>query len=64
MKALKKMSDVDLQSLVELSKNKSGDAKQLAEETYRDILKILQEKADKAKKIAKEGADEANSKTS
>lgn len=61
---MKKLSDVDIQSLVELSKNKTGDAKQLADETYRDILKVLQEKSNKAKKIAEEGASEAKSKTS
>ncbi|KAI0342149.1 hypothetical protein BDW22DRAFT_1484995 [Trametopsis cervina] len=62
--ALKKMSNVDVQSLVELSMNKSGDAKQLAEETYRDILKVLQEKSDKASKLAKDTAEEAKSKSS
>ncbi|KAI0690907.1 hypothetical protein BC835DRAFT_1417494 [Cytidiella melzeri] len=56
--------DVDIQSLVELSKNKSGDAKQLAEETYRDIMQVLQEKAGKAKKMAEEGKGEVKSKTS
>ena len=59
--ALKKLSDVDVQSLMRLSQEKSGDAKQLAEETYRDVLKVLQEKAGKAKKIAEEGKEEVKS---
>ena len=58
------MSDVDIQALMALSKNKTGDAKQLAEETYRDVLKVLQEKAAKAKKITDAGVAEAKSKTS
>ena len=44
-----------------LSQEKSGDAKQLAEETYRDVLKVLLEKAGKAKKIAEEGKEEVKS---
>ncbi|KAI0825536.1 hypothetical protein BC629DRAFT_1256457, partial [Irpex lacteus] len=54
-----RMSDVDIQALVKLSQSKSGEAKQLAEETYREILGVLKEKAGKAKKIADEGVDEA-----
>ncbi len=53
------MSDVDIQALVKLSQSKSGEAKKLAEETYREILGVLKEKAGKAKKIADEGVDEA-----
>ncbi|KAI0083940.1 hypothetical protein BDY19DRAFT_899391 [Irpex rosettiformis] len=54
----KKISDADVQGLLELSKSKTADAKQLAEETYRDLRKVLHEKAGKAKKIMNEGADE------
>ncbi|GJE95506.1 hypothetical protein PsYK624_116910 [Phanerochaete sordida] len=57
--ALKSLSDVDVQSLLALTKDKSEDAKHLAEETYQDVLKVLKEKASKAKKIAEEGKKEA-----
>lgn len=57
--ALKNLSDVDVQSLLALTKDKSDDAKHLAEETYQDVLKVLKEKAGKAKKIVDEGKQEA-----
>ncbi|KIP08392.1 hypothetical protein PHLGIDRAFT_127017 [Phlebiopsis gigantea 11061_1 CR5-6] len=60
--ALKNLSDVDVQALIALSQSKGQDAKQLAEETYKDVLSLLKEKAGKAKKIADEGKDEAKSK--
>ncbi|PSR81194.1 hypothetical protein PHLCEN_2v6529 [Hermanssonia centrifuga] len=58
--ALKRISesDIDLQALMQLSQKKGQDAKQLAEETYQEIFKVLQEKAGKAKKIVEEGKDE------
>ncbi|EKM54428.1 uncharacterized protein PHACADRAFT_258266 [Phanerochaete carnosa HHB-10118-sp] len=56
--ALKNLSEVDIQSLIALTKDKSEDAKHLAEETYQDILKVLKDKAGKAKKIADEGKQE------
>ncbi len=43
---------------MQLSQKKGQDAKQLAEETYQEIFKVLQEKAGKAKKIVEEGKDE------
>lgn len=52
-----------MQALLTLSQSKGQDAKQLAEETYRDVLNVLREKASKAKKIVEEGKDEAKDKS-
>ena len=47
-----------------LTQEKSGYAKQLAKETYRDLLTVLQEMAAKAIHIVDEGQEEATSKPS
>lgn len=60
---MKNLPDVDIQALFALSQNKGQDAKQLAEETYHDVLNVLKEKASKAKKIAEEGKEEAKDKS-
>jgi hypothetical protein len=59
LQALKNLSDVDIQSLIALTKDKGDDARKLAEETYQDVLKVLKEKSEKAKKIADEGKEGA-----
>jgi transcription initiation factor IIF auxiliary subunit len=47
------------QALLELSKTRSEDATKLAKETWDDILKVLQSKADKAKELAEGTKEEA-----
>ncbi|KAI0082051.1 hypothetical protein K474DRAFT_1655985 [Panus rudis PR-1116 ss-1] len=42
----------------ELAKNRGEDAKNLAKETYDDIVKLLQEKSKKASKLAEEAKEE------
>jgi hypothetical protein len=51
--ALKKVPN--MQALVELSKARSEDATKLAKETWDDVLKVLNAKAQKAQELA-EGA--------
>ena len=51
-----------MQALIALSQSKGQDAKHLAEETYKEVLDLLKEKASKAKKIVDEGKDEAKGK--
>ena len=63
MQALKSLSDVDIQALIEVSQKKGKEAEELAQETYRDVLKVLQEKSLKAKKLADEGQREARAKS-
>ncbi|KDQ57699.1 hypothetical protein JAAARDRAFT_207184 [Jaapia argillacea MUCL 33604] len=42
----------DVQVLIKLSQERGEEAKQLAQETYRDLLKVLEDKAQKAKRLA------------
>lgn len=63
MQALKSLSDIDIQALIEVSQKKGKEAEELAQETYRDVLKVLQEKSVKAKKLADEGQSEARAKS-
>lgn len=46
-----------------MSQKKGKEAEELAQETYRDVLKVLQEKSLKAKKLADEGQREARAKS-
>ncbi|TFY58917.1 hypothetical protein EVJ58_g6114 [Rhodofomes roseus] len=62
--ALKKVPDVNVEALMQVAQSRGDDAKKLMGETYEDILKVLQEKAKKAEKIAAEGKEEAKQKSS
>ncbi|KAG8707955.1 hypothetical protein FRC08_000195 [Ceratobasidium sp. 394] len=52
-------STPNLKDLFKVAQSKSGDAQKLTQETYDDILKVLKDKAKKAKHIAESAADEA-----
>ncbi|KAF8608722.1 hypothetical protein BDV93DRAFT_465679 [Ceratobasidium sp. AG-I] len=52
-------STPDLQVLFKIAQSKSGDAQKLTQETYDDILKVLKEKAEKAKKLGESAAKDA-----
>jgi len=52
-------STPDLQELFKIAQSKSGDAQKLTQETYDDILKVLKEKATKAKKLGESAAKDA-----
>ncbi|KAG8973023.1 hypothetical protein FRB90_010031, partial [Tulasnella sp. 427] len=56
-KALETAKDIDISALSRIATDKSDDAKKLLEETYSDVLGVLKEKSEKAKKLA-EGAKE------
>ncbi|CAE6448682.1 unnamed protein product [Rhizoctonia solani] len=47
-------STPDLRELFKLAQSRGDDAQKLTRETYDDILKVLKEKAEKAKRLAKE----------
>ena len=47
---MKNVSNIDIRALISLSQKKSEDAKHLAEEAYRDVARVLQEKSSKARK--------------
>lgn len=55
---------VDIKTLVQITRQKGDEAKELAQETFRDVHKVLQEKAEKARKLSEEAKDEADSKKS
>ncbi|QRV94098.1 hypothetical protein RhiJN_22116 [Ceratobasidium sp. AG-Ba] len=52
-------STPDLKELFKITQSKSGDAQKLAQETYDDILKVLKDKAEKAKRLGESAAKEA-----
>ncbi|THH32506.1 hypothetical protein EUX98_g1698 [Antrodiella citrinella] len=54
----------DMKVFVQLSQQKSEEAKQLAKETYDDVLKVLEEKAKKARGLVDETKEEAKEKSS
>ncbi|KAG8943371.1 hypothetical protein FRC04_002927 [Tulasnella sp. 424] len=65
-KALETAKDIDISSLSKIATSKSEDAKKLLEETYSDVLSVLKEKSEKAKKLAegaKEDAEKGSSKS-
>ncbi|CCO29417.1 hypothetical protein BN14_03430 [Rhizoctonia solani AG-1 IB] len=47
-------STPDLRELFKVAQSRSEDAEKLTRETYDDVLKVLKEKAEKAKRLAKE----------
>ncbi|KAK7692560.1 hypothetical protein QCA50_004190 [Cerrena zonata] len=53
----------DLKTFTELSQKHGEDAKKLAKETYDEIFKVLQDKAQKAKKIAEETKEDGKDKS-
>lgn len=55
---------VDIKTLVQITRKKGDEAKELAQETFRDVHKVLQEKAEKARSLSEEAKDEADSKKS
>ncbi|EMD33600.1 hypothetical protein CERSUDRAFT_98163 [Gelatoporia subvermispora B] len=59
--ALKKMPDVD--ALVKISQERGEDARDLLRETYEDVAKVLQDKAQKAKSLNSEVKEEAKKQT-
>lgn len=60
--ALKKVPDVDVGVLAQIAQNRGDEAKKLMGETYEDVLKVLNEKAEKAKKIAGKAKEESKDK--
>lgn len=62
--ALKKVPDVDVGVLAQVAQNRGDEARKLMGETYEDVLKVLKEKADKAKKIAGKAKEESTEKSS
>lgn len=60
--ALQKVPDAKV--VLQLSQERSEDAQKLTKETYEDILKVLQEKGAKAKKLVNKTKDEAKEKPS
>ncbi|KAG8955056.1 hypothetical protein FRC00_005586, partial [Tulasnella sp. 408] len=63
-KALETAKDIDISALSQIATSKSEDAKKLLEETYSDVLSVLKEKSEKAKKLAEGAKDEAEQKGS
>ena len=59
---MKKVPDVDVGMLAQVAQNRGDEAKKLMGETYEDILKVLKEKAEKAKKIAGKAQEESKEK--
>ncbi|KLO15419.1 hypothetical protein SCHPADRAFT_995901 [Schizopora paradoxa] len=49
-----------LQDIVDLAQKRGDEAKDLLEETYRDVSKVLEEKGKKAKELGKKAASDAN----
>ena len=49
---------------MDISRERGQDAKQLADETYHDVMKVLQEKSAKARKIAQESKENVKEKGS
>ena len=59
--ALERLPDVKV--FVQVSREKSDEAKKLAKETYEDVLRVLEEKSKKAKRLAEEVQDDSNKRT-
>ncbi|KAG9119799.1 hypothetical protein FRC07_005009 [Ceratobasidium sp. 392] len=57
-------STPDLKELFKVAQSKSGDAQKLTQETYDEILKVLKNKAEKAKKLGESAAKEAKESSS
>lgn len=62
LQALKKVPNA--QALVELSQSRSEDAKKLAQETWDELLRVLEDKGKKAKELAQGTKEEAKEKSS
>ncbi|KAF7792331.1 hypothetical protein EIP86_003367 [Pleurotus ostreatoroseus] len=55
---------VDIKALVQVTQKRGEEAKELARETFRDVHKVLQEKAEKARQLGEEGKEEHDAKSS
>ncbi|KAH9942344.1 uncharacterized protein BXZ73DRAFT_97757 [Epithele typhae] len=58
---LKRVPDVEV--LVKLSREHGEDAKKLAQETYDDVMKVLEEKSRKAEDLSRKAKDDFKDKT-